>query len=99
MADVAQRLLAAQGRVVWLTDGQEVRGQVPRHHLTRVDENVDGEEAEDVDSYKKKQDAVKTEDRTTETERDGLLAETITHSLQFISSEWRAQSLITGRLW
>lgn len=50
MADVAQRLLAAQRRVVWLAHRQEVRRQVARHHLAGVDEDVDGEEAEGVDA-------------------------------------------------
>lgn len=48
MADVAQRLLAAQGRVVWFTHREEMRSQVPRHHLTGVHKDVCGEEAKQV---------------------------------------------------
>lgn len=48
MADVAQRLLAAQGRVVWLTHREEMRGQVARNHLTGVHKDVCGEEAKQV---------------------------------------------------
>lgn len=50
VADVAQRLLAAQRRVVWLAHRQEVRRQVARHHLAGVDEDVDGEEPKGVDA-------------------------------------------------
>lgn len=50
VADVAQGLLTAQRRVVWLTHRQEVRSQIPRHHLAGVDKDVDGEEAKGVDS-------------------------------------------------
>lgn len=55
MADVAQRLLAAQRRVVRLAHRQEVRCQVARHHLAGVDEDVDGEEAKGVDACREKE--------------------------------------------
>lgn len=48
MADVAQRLLAAQCREVWFTHREEMRGQVPRDHLPGVHKDVRGEEAKQV---------------------------------------------------
>lgn len=55
VADVAQGLLAAQCGVVWLTDRQEVRCQVPCHYLACVDKDVNSEEAKGVDSCREKQ--------------------------------------------
>lgn len=54
VADVAQRLLAAQRRVVWLTDRQEVRCKVPCHYLACVDKDVNGEETKGVDTCKER---------------------------------------------
>lgn len=54
VADVTQGLLAAQCRVVWLTDSQEVGCQVPCHYLACVDKDVNSEEAKGVDSCEEK---------------------------------------------
>lgn len=54
VADVAQGLLAAQCCVVWLTDCQEVRREVPRDDLARVDKDVNSEETKGVDTCNKK---------------------------------------------
>lgn len=59
VADVARGPMAAQRRVVWLADGHEIRGQVPRHHLARVGKDVDGEEAEGVNSWREEDIGVK----------------------------------------
>lgn len=61
VADVAQRLLAAQCRVVWLTDRQEVGGEVTCHYLACVDKDVNREEAKGVDSCEEKKKDVKSE--------------------------------------
>lgn len=54
VADVAQGLLAAQCCVVWLTDRQEVRCEVPRDYLACVDKDVNSEETKGVDACNKK---------------------------------------------
>lgn len=54
VADVAQGLLAAQCRVVGLTDRQEIGCQVPCHYLACIDKDVDGEEAKGVNSWEEK---------------------------------------------
>jgi len=51
VADVAQRLFAAQRREVGLAHRQEVGRQVARHHLARVDEDVHREQAKGVDPW------------------------------------------------
>lgn len=52
-ADELRQLLAAQRRVVGLAQRQEVGGQVARHHLPRVHEDVGGEQPERVDAWKR----------------------------------------------
>lgn len=54
VANVAEGLLAAQCRVVWLTDRQEVGCQVPCHYLACIDKDVNSEEAKGVDSWEEK---------------------------------------------
>lgn len=46
LADETDSLLAAQSCVVGLTHSQEVRGQIPCHHLTRIHKDICGKEAE-----------------------------------------------------
>lgn len=51
-ADELRQLLAPQRRVVGLAQGQEVGGQVTRHHLSSIHEDVRGEQSERVDPWK-----------------------------------------------
>lgn len=55
VADVAQSLLAAQRRVVWLTHCEEVRGQVPSDYLACIDKNIHSKETESVDPCKEEE--------------------------------------------
>lgn len=50
LADVLQRRLATQSRVVWLACGQKMRRLVSRHHLTCIGKDGGGEEAKGVDA-------------------------------------------------
>lgn len=53
LADVLQRGLATQSRVVRLARRQKMRRLVSRHHLTCVGEDGGGEEAKGVDTWNK----------------------------------------------
>lgn len=54
LADEADNLLAAQSRVVRFTHSQEVRGQIPCHHLTRIHKDICGKEAKRIHTCKQK---------------------------------------------
>lgn len=58
MADVAQSLLAAQGRVVWFTHCEEVRGQVSSYYLACVDKNIHSKETKGVDPCQEEEETV-----------------------------------------